>query len=288
MRHLFLRLNPTELTLALLSCLVLPSTTALDLEHDQVRAEETLPISTSVVTSLGQPPTAEVALRLKSTHVKDTATWEAEGDETRPLRISATHYYDCDLPDTILRRTDEVLAIFAPGTAVTSLTITSGRSLRREGFWTCLLAALPHLARLAVDAGRNGDYPRILPLLGRRYGAEGFLCPSLTSLSVIWDPPKDPVEWTGLGAEGPQASTASATVGPRSEPWAVAAGIWEYCHVLQQCLRSRAEYGCLPLRAISVSIWNRGYGTAMEAGLREGLGDLVKEVSVGFQSKQGW
>ena len=46
MRHLFLRLNSTELTRALLSYLVLPSTTALYLEHDQVRAGETLPIST--------------------------------------------------------------------------------------------------------------------------------------------------------------------------------------------------------------------------------------------------
>ncbi|PIL35506.1 hypothetical protein GSI_02234 [Ganoderma sinense ZZ0214-1] len=242
-----------------------------------------------MITPLSEPPVAEVSLRIKSTSVKNSATWETQGIGSRPLRVSNTHYHHPRLPDVILARTKEVLAIFAPGTAVTSLTITSGRSLRPEDFWTGILAALPHLTRLVVAAGRAGDYPRILPLLGKPQEDGGCLCPSLSDLSVLWDPENDPIVWTGLVTRRLQTTgLASVGVEPGDEPWTVAAGARAYCRVLHNCLRSRSEHGCLPLRALSVFIWDRGYEAAEEAGLREGLKDLVEEVSVGFQSEQGW
>ena len=284
--HLTLQFHPPAAIPAFLSCLILPLTTVLDLEPVLTFTENQLLLSTSVVTPLGRPPVAELSMHIKASFMTNSTTWETQGDaySGRPLRVAAYHYHALSHLDATLERTNEVLAIFAPGTAVTSLTITSCRSLRSEEFWTGLLVALPHLTRLAVDPGRAGDYPRILPLLGKPQGNGAYLCPSLTHLSVLWDPQTDFEEWTEQAAEGPEAMPASTSVGADSE-WTVAQ---EYCHVLQRCLRNRAEQGCLPLRAISVSIWNRGYGAEVEAGLREGLKDLAKEVSVGFQSKQGW
>ena len=208
---------------------------------------------------------------------------------SRPLRFPVTLYNNCHLPDGVLGRTDEVLAIFSPGTAVTSLTITSSRSPRSEGFWIGLLAGLPSITRLVVDAGPAGAYyPRTLPLLGQRQGNGKCLCPALTNLSVPWDPQSDPEEDAELSAEDPQALTmASASVRPGGQPWTIATAPRVYCRVLQHCLSTRAEQGCLLLQSVSVSIWGRSSscGAVVEAGLREGLKDLVEEVSVESRSK---
>ncbi|KAI1796881.1 hypothetical protein LXA43DRAFT_492062 [Ganoderma leucocontextum] len=291
LRHLTLQLPPDS-TLALLSCLILPLTTVLDLEPLLVN-DVPLPLSTSIVTPLHRPPVAEVTIHLKSTNskydAKNAATWEAQGDGSRPLRVSTTRFYNLESPHATLAQTSQILAIFAPGTAVTSLTITSGRSSRPEGLWTALLAGLPNLERLAVKGIRARDYPRILPLLSMPQGDGGCLCPTLTNLSVPWDPQSDPEAWTALIAEGPQATTASASGEASSQLW-IDEPVWRsygptaihsYCRVLQHCLRSRAEHGCLSLQAISIGIWDRGHEAEVEATLREGLGDLVEEVSVG-------
>ncbi|KAI1792692.1 hypothetical protein LXA43DRAFT_1093338 [Ganoderma leucocontextum] len=308
LRHIILRISSGS-TRAFLSRLVLPLTTLLDLEPCFPYAHDLLPLplSTSLVTPLDRPPVAEVAMHLKFGYHKNTATWKAQGAGSRPLRVSTFNCVDLHSPDATLTYTQQVVAIFAPGTAVTSLTIAGARRATKP-YWTRLLAGLPHLARLAVDGGDARDDPMLFPLLAKPQEDGRCLCPMLADLSVFWD------------EDAPDVTTPSTT-GTVDASYPSPAQIYEagypplartdealfrqpygpaethaYCRVLELCLRGRAEHGCRPLKALSVSIWDCGEGQGLrdagregaltvEAMLREGLRDLVEEVSVKLQSR---
>ena len=83
LRRLTLQETPLESTLTLLSYLVLPLTTALNVKPFLAHEMDPLLLSTSIVTPLGLPPIAEVALHLKSTMAKNDVTWETQGDGSR-------------------------------------------------------------------------------------------------------------------------------------------------------------------------------------------------------------
>ncbi|KAM5546081.1 hypothetical protein V8D89_000207 [Ganoderma adspersum] len=230
---------------------------------------------------------------------KNVATWEVHGDGSRPLRVSTFYCVQLGPHDRTLAYTEQVLAIYAPGTAVTSLTIAGARRASSNStYWAALLAGLPHPTRLAVDGGDVRHSPTLLAVLAKGQKDGGCLCPVLADLSVFWDervtsPPPltapllaesdEPVD--GTLPHPDQTSFRQ----PYGDPETYA-----YCRVWELCLRSRAEYGCRLLSTLSVSIWNywrfsarrnAGYEAALavEMMLHQDLKDLVEEVSVRLQ-----
>ena len=166
-----------------------------------------------------------------------------------------------------------------------------------DEYWENLLASFPDLAVLRVEGGDARSLPPILPLLGTRRAGGGYLCPRLAELYIFWDCYHDRIhwpteDWSHIDKSPPRGSGAArANEGERRWPY----GSVEtrlYCGMLEECFRSRSEQ--LPiLELLTVSIWGpretRGrYGLGhqaapVEALLRQGLGDLVKQICVTYR-----
>ena len=316
LRHIFLQISP-ESTAAFLLHLILPSTVLLDLEPRYTFRDDLLPLplSTGLVSTLGRPPVAEVAMDLKflfNRHrPKNVATWEARGDGSRPLRVSTFLRVDFSSYDQTLAYTNQVLGIYATGTAVTSLTIAGARRASPDyywppnqrpslnSYWATLLAGLPHLTRLSVDGGDVRHSPTLLALLAKGQRDGGCLCPVLADMSVFWDervttPPSTALPLATESDEPPDGALLNPDKMSFRQPYGDSE-THAYCRMWELCLCSRAEHGCRPLRTLSVSMWdywrasdrrNAGYEAtlAVETLLRQGLQELVGEVSVRLQS----
>ena len=307
LRHVIPRLS-SESTRALLSYLVLPWTTFLDLRPRITYVPHIpLPLSSGLVAPPGRPAATEVAMNLQFTYRHTIAIWEARGGETRPLRISHDSLSSRH-PDSTLAYTEEVLAVYAPETTVTSLTIAGARCSTLKSYWAAILAGLPHLTRLVVDGGDVRNWPMLLPLLAKGQTDGGCLCPRLADLSIFWDErlPRsgttevrqtvDPLLMEGVDESGYLPLTLTdlpVDEASFQQPYGLTA-THAYCRFLALCLRSRAKHGCCPLRTLSVSIWDcwrhwkrpntsSEVALAVEAMLREGLRGLVEEVSVKLQ-----
>ena len=284
-----------------LSQLVLPPTTSLVLEpalrHDFSGRPPPVPLFPGIHAS--EPPAmsphAELSLHLDfRSWDNGLVRWETHGEGVRPVRITLAG--SARRVAVIAAFSRSLAAVLAPS-VLNELTAVGGCAIWK--YWDLLLPALPRLCRLTYETGWT-DTKGLLDVLGRRRADDGFMCPRLEHLGLVWHvPPKIRVDAGSEDLEDLDMQwerlRLQESYGDEDAVWSaecdLATSLRALCTTLRARLVERREGGCERIRTLLVvprqwrlldsgiilQEWQRALA---ERCVRDRLGDLVEDIVV--------
>ncbi|KAM5543952.1 hypothetical protein V8D89_002569 [Ganoderma adspersum] len=255
-----------------------------------------LPPTTSLSPATS-PPHAELSLHLDfRSWDNGLVRWETHGAGVRPVRVTLAG--GTRRVAVIAAFSRSLAAGLAPA-GLSELTAVGGCAIWK--YWDLLLPALPRLCRLTYEAGWT-DTKGLLDVLGRRRrrrADDGFVCPCLKHLGLVWHvPPKIRVDAGEEDEEDEDAQWGPLGLresgGDEDAVWTaecdLATSLRAFSSTLRARLVERGE-GCERIRTLLVAPrqWRlQGSGIVLqewqvalaEQRVRDRLGDLVEDIAV--------